>query len=249
MVYATLGAVTLLGVGAWFFLLAGDGGSSKPATVAPASPPSVAVPLIPPAPPAVLSPVPSPPAPAPRVYWTAAELGAFDPARFDAEAFVPRALAKARTLFADATIVWFSAVDVGADGLCDLTTGSGRAVSYAFRRAGSTDAGGGCLHWVYVDEKGASDEPDTGRSARLCALSPALLAKRRCTLAQALARVAAKNPPRAGRTHVMRWSFDTLTNGKVRADWSVSGFPTVSDNDAATDLSWGFPDDCAAAKP
>jgi hypothetical protein len=244
LVYASLAAAGLLAVGAWFFLVAG-GERDEPAIAM--APTTASVIKSPPPPPPAVDVGPPPPKAPPRIYWSAEVLGTFDPTHFDAEAFVPRALSEARKHFKDPTLVWFSAVDVGADGMSDLTTGSQRAVSYAFRNAVSPDAGVGCLYWVYVDEKGAWSEPSSRASEKLCALRTAELAKRRCSLAQVLARVAEKNPPRAGRTHAVRWSFDSLNNGTIRADWTVSGFPTFS-NDAATDLSWGFADDCGGAK-
>ncbi len=225
-------AVGLLGGGAFFLLFASHGEETRAVTATAAPPPSAVVP--PPPPVAVVASTPPPP---PRHYWPATTI---DPKQFDAELFLPQALADAQKQWKDATLVWLSAVQVDDKGVSDLTDGYQRTVSYAFRSASAVDTGV-CMHWVYVDEKGAWSETSDQLGPKLCALPQALLKTPRCTIKQALAHVAAKNPPRPGRAHVLRWSFDR-TNKGMRADWSVSGFPTTSDG-KATDLSWGFPGD------
>ena len=223
-------AVGVLGAGAFFFLVAGSG-HDRPVT---ATPWPVPTPTAPPPPPPVA--ISTPPT-APPAYWPDTQ---FDVKRFDAEGFVPSALADARKVWKDATLVWVSAVDVDADGVSDLTIGFGRGVSYAFRSAASSHDAGMCVHWVYVGEKGVWSETNSQRSW-LCTIPRPLLGKPRCTVKQAFTRVAAKFPAK-GRAKVLRWSFDPTNKGDFRADWSVDGFATVTD-DAATDMSWGFADD------
>lgn len=236
-VYAGLAVLTLFGAAGWFFL--GASHEERSAIAVPrATPVATVTPTMPPPPPTI--PVAAPVAPPPKVYWPA--IAGFEPTRFDAEAFLPTALADARKVWKDATLVWLSAVDVAADGTSDLSAPFERAVSYAFRSP-TADAGTACLHWVYVDKLGAWSETGAA-SSKLCAIPAAAIAPRRCTVARAFARAAEKDHPRPGRARVFRWSLDRLDNGKIRADWSFSGFPTTH-NDAATDLSSGFPDDCA----
>lgn len=229
-------ALLLLGGSAWWLFGAGSNGS-KTAVVPSAPPPASSIPIASaPTPAASTAPVP------PRRYWPSARLGVFDPKRFAPEAFLPTALADARTVWPDATLVWLSAVSVGADGFADLTTpfASTTAVSYAFRSPSTPDAGARCVHWVFVADKGAWSATDD--DARLCAIPlSALAAPRRCTLAQAFARVAAGHPPALGvPTDVLRWTKVRTNDGLYHADWSANGFPLGP----ASTLSTSVPDDC-----
>ena len=57
----------------------------------------------------------------------------YDPKRFDAIAYLPKALAQARALAPDATLVVFDVDGVGADGLADLTLSTEFDATYEFR--------------------------------------------------------------------------------------------------------------------
>lgn len=234
-------AMLVVGGAAWWLFGAGSNGSNV--SHAPPATTSAPPPLASPTSSALPTPPSTPVAPV-RPYWPGSRLGAFDPKRFDPEAFLPTALADARTIWPGATLVWLSAVSLSADGTADLTTpfASTTAVSYAFRSPSTADAGAHCVHWVFVAEKGAWSE--TNADPRLCGLpSSALAGSRRCTLVQAFARVAAEHPPRAGgRADVLRWTKVRLNDGLYHADWSVNGFPLAEGE--ASQLSTNLLDDC-----
>jgi hypothetical protein len=237
-------ALLMLGGAAFWFLFAAGGNDSRPPTVTVAStaatpPPLSATPMV-----AITSAAPVATTP-PRAYWPPSALGSFDPKRFDPETFLPTALADARKVWKDAALVWLSAVSVSADGSCDLTAEFAQrtATSYAFRSPIPKDAGAGCVHFVYVDQKGAWSE--TIDFPRLCKLPVAALSmKRRCSVAQAFAVVPTKyTVPTGARADVLLWTPQLDDKGKLYADWDVSGFPIVA-GDAQSNLSWGFPDEC-----
>lgn len=191
-----------------------------------------------------------------RLYWSVSKSGPLDPKKFDAEAFLPKAEADARSRWSDATLVWMSAVMVGVDGLSDLTNDENYpAVSYAFRpvaASGKKDAV--CAHWVYVDAHGAWT--DTRNDLRICSLDLKVphAPKRACRIPDVLARLAQKYGAQSERTRVLAWIPDEV-NGRFERStvwhWDFQ-YPTTIPEKAGT--SWQdsqIPDDCggAAARP
>ncbi|MEZ4403248.1 MAG: serine/threonine-protein kinase [Kofleriaceae bacterium] len=225
---------------------------APPAPAAPATPPvarpatgptpatgsSAAAPVTPPPPP--------PPPPPPSVDAGVPTLGPgvtvsltagkritgprdYDPRRFDARGYLPKALALARQLAPDARLVTFDVDGVGSDGRADLTLASDFDGHYEFRSPASSkrpDMPPGvpvdipCM--VYVDVTPATVEAYVVTREKC---TEALRPTPRCTLAQVWSKALTGRVP---------------ANAVAQIDYLWDGwFVQVGD-----DLSESVPDDC-----